>query len=430
MYMQLITMSQKEIRQLDVIQRLLRQEINGTKAAHLLSLTTRHIRRLKVKVNHQGPPGLIHGNRGKPSNRAISQKERDTISALLQQRYPDFGPTLASEKLAEVHGIVHDPKTISALQTQAGLGAPRRKRKQHPHRAWRQRKECYGELEQFDGSYHNWLESRDGTDEQCLLLAIDDATGTVPHAVFAAHEGVLPVMSFWREYILHHGKPRGIYVDKFSTYSMNQKTARENPDTKTQVQRACHALDIQPIFANSPQAKGRVERVFHTLQDRLVKELRLADIATKTDADRFLREVFLPAFNAKFSVQPATATNLHRPLTAGEKENLTSTFSRHTERTVHNDFTLAFQNAWYQLTPQQPCLVRKKERVIMEEHLDGTIHIRHRGKELNYSVLPQRPQKTKDSPWILATARQPVKPAVDHPWRTFHYGKQLTPSAK
>lgn len=425
-----LTMSQKELDRVAILGRLLRREIKGPKAAQLLGISSRQVRTLKKKFSRHGPSGLIHGNRGKSGHRSLPKDERRKVISLLHRHYYDFGPTFASEKLAEKHGIIHDPKTIRAIMIDEALWTPHQRKKSEEHREWRKRKDAFGEMIQFDGSYHDWFEGRADTTEQCLLAAIDDATGTVPQAFFAAHEGVLPVLAFWQDYTLEEGKPRSIYLDKFSTYKMNQRVAVENPDTKTQFQRVCQELGIQPIFANSPQAKGRVEKLFRTFQDRLIKELRLAGISTIEEANRFLKEIFLPKFNARFSVQPASKANLHSPLSAEEKKNLASTFSRHTERTVQNDFTLAFNSTWYQLIQPQPCTVRKKERVTVEERLDGSIHIRHRGKELNYEILPMRPKKTKDTPWILAATRPSVKPAANHPWRTFHYGKNLIQSAK
>lgn len=421
-----LTMSRKEIDRVDILSRLLRKEINGTRAAVLLALTPRQVRTLKKKFATHGPTALIHRGRGRPGHARMPAKERAKIVALLHKRYSDFGPTFASEKLFELHNISRDPKTIRAVQMAEGLWTPRRGKKVSKHHSWRARKESSGEMLQYDGSYHDWFEGRGETNEQCLLATIDDATGRVSQAAFAAHEGVAPTFEFWREYVRAYGKPRSIYLDKFSTYKVNHKIASENPDTKTQFQRVCNELGIQPIFANSPQAKGRVERLFQTFQDRLIKEMRLAHISTIEDANIFLKEIFLPKFNAKFSVEPTSQANLHRPLTANEKKNLDSTFSRHTLRTVQNDFTLSLDTICYQLTKNQPCIVRKKERVTVEEHLDGTIHIRHKGKELNYQILPSRPKKVKSTPWVLPATREAVKPAANHPWRTFHYGKTLT----
>lgn len=409
-------MSKKEIDRYDVISRAIRRELTAQKAGDLLGLSRRQVKRLKKKVRATGPDGLIHKNRGKPGNRRLPEKERKKIITLLRKKYPDFGPTFASEKLNEIHKIDRDPKTIRSIQISEGLWSVRKGRKKEEHREWRKRKDCFGEMLQFDGSYHDWFEGRGDTDKQCLLAAIDDATGTVVQATFAEHEGVLPVMRFWKEYVCSNGKPRSMYLDKFSTYKVNHKIAQEDPDVKTQFQRACNQLGIEPIFANSPQAKGRIERLFDTFQDRLVKELRLAGISNPSDANRFL-ESYLPKFNTRFSVEPASKVHLHKPLTADEKKNLDSILSRHTGRTVQNDFTFAFNNRWYQVLATQAVAVRKKDVVIVEERTDGTIHIRLRGTELNYEILPARPKRQAVMSWTLALASTAHTPSLDHPWR-------------
>jgi hypothetical protein len=224
-------------------------------------------------------------------------------------------------------------------------------------------------------------------------------------------------MSFWLQYLKTHGKPRAIYLDKFSTYKMNSAVAKENPDLKTQFQRAMETLQIEPIFANSPQAKGRVERLFQTLQDRLPKALRLAGISTVAEANVFLATTFIPFFNQKFAVHPTSDTNLHRPLTEKETIALPSILSRHEARTVRNDFTIAWKTLWYQLTEQQSVTVCRQDVVTVEEHFDGIVHLRLRGKELNYVVLPERPKKVHHPVVIAKTAPSTWKPAPDHPWR-------------
>lgn len=217
---------------------------------------------------------------------------------------------------------------------------------------------------------------------------------------------------------------------------MNQRVAVENPDLKTQFQRVCDALGIELIFAQSPQAKGRVERLFGTLQDRLVKELRLNQIATDEAANIFLHDTYLAKFNRQFSVPPAALVNLHRPLTADEKKNLASIFSRQTRRTVQNDFTFAFGNQWYQLVATQSIAIRKKDIVTVEEHLDGTIHVRLRGKELRYTTLPARPKPaSRMIPWVLATSsssalRPAWRPAPDHPWRRQQFVRSVPTPAR
>ena len=414
-------MSKREADRFDIVSRLLRKELNGTEAGKLLNLCVRQVRRLKQAVIRKGISGLAHGLRGKVSNRRMDDGERKKIVGLLKEKYGDFGPTFAAEKLCELDRIDHDPKTIRAIQIAEGLWKPRRGKKKGDHRSWRQRRSAYGEMLQFDGSYHDWFEGRSGIKEACLLAAIDDATGRVTDAEFAPHEGVFPVFTFWKRYCETQGKPRSIYLDKFSTYKMNCAEAKENPDLKTQFQRAAEELHIEPIFANSPQAKGRIERLFDTFQDRLVKELRLAKISTVEEANTFLKEKFIPGFNAKFSVEPASSADLHRTLTAKERKELPSIFSRQEERTVQNDFTFSFKNRWYQITERQPVTVCKKDIVTIEERLDGTIHFRLRGKELNVEVLPERPKKAKAPAFIPKSAHVPAKPSHDHSLRRrFH----------
>lgn len=413
-------MSKREVDRFDVISRLLRKELNGSQAAALLRLCVRQVRRLKKIVKRKGAAGLIHAMRGRISNRRMKEKRRTKIIGLLKEKYPDFGPTFAAEKLREVDQLACDPKTVRAMQIAEGLWKPRRKKTREEHRTWRQRRSALGEMLQFDGSYHHWFEGRGDLGETCLLAAIDDATSRVMEAEFAPHEGVFPVFAFWKRYLEKNGKPRTIYLDKFSTYKMNSAAAKENPDLKTQFTRAMGGLEIEPIFAHSPQAKGRVERLFETFQDRLVKELRLAGISTIEAANKFLQETFLPAFNAKFSVQPASPANLHRVLGAKERTSLPSVFSRQEERTVRNDFTFSFKTQWYQITKQQQVTVCKKDLVTVEEHLDATLHVRLRGKELAIAVLPERPKKLT-VPFVIAKTtmppKPPKKPAADHPWR-------------
>ncbi len=414
-------MSEREIDRFEIVSRLRRGEINGPQAARTLDLSTRQIRRLKKRVKKQGARGLIHRNRGRPSNRRLPIAEEQQIGDHLRRDYYDFGPTLAAEKLLERQQIDHDPKTIGRIMVNLGLRQLRRTPKSAQHREWRPRKQCFGEMIQFDGSYHHWLENRGP--ECCLLAAIDDATGNITGLHLAPHEGVLPVFGFWKRYLEKHGKPRAIYLDKFSTYRMNSHMAKENHELLTQFQRAAGELQIELISANSPQAKGRVEKLFETLQDRLVKELRLAGISTVEAANTFLERVFVPQFNARFSVPAALPANLHLPLTAGQQSRLTSIFSRQTVRIIQNDFTISFDHLWYQLVAQQSVAVFPREQVTVEEHLDGSTKIRLRGKYLNYRILPARPQRLQKHPWVLATtdgSSKAHKPTQDHPWRHQH----------
>lgn len=422
--MALIAMTAKELDRFQIIKKLIAKHLNGTEAANLLQLSVRQVKRQKAAVIKFGAQGLIHGNRGRRGNHRLTYQERNLIIRLLKERYVDFKPTFAAEKLLENYNIDHDPKTIRQIMINEGLWHPRSKGKVFVHRAWRQRRSCYGEMIQFDGSYEHWLENRGQTGEMCLLAAIDDATGQIVFARFAEHEGVFPVFSFWREYLQNHGKPRSIYLDKFSTYNLNHKLAKENSDTLTQFERACQEAGIELIKANSPQAKGRVERLFQTLQDRLIKELRLNNISSVNEANLFLEKTFIPKFNTRFAVSPANQTNLHQKLTLTELNRLTGIFSRQTERTVLNDFTFSFKNQWYQLTKTQLVTVCKKDIVIVEERLDQTIQIRLRGKYLNYELLPQRLTRLINKQiWVLPAVGH--IPAADHPWRLIGRARAL-----
>lgn len=420
------SMSQREIDRYDIVQRCVRKALTVRAAADLLCLSTRQVKRLKNVVRSHGAMGLIHGNRGEKSNRRIPEKERSRIAAFLHQKVcAGFAPAFAAEKLKERCGIDRDPKTIRTIMIGEGLWKPTKGHIRSIHRSWRQRRAHVGELVQFDGSYHHWLEDRGGTGELCLIAAIDDASGHIMHAVFGADEGVFAVFGFWKGYLKHHGRPRAVYCDKFSTYKQHILSAAER-DRKTQFQRAMESLAIETIFAESPEAKGRVERLFQTLQDRLVKEMRFKNISTIEDANSFLAEIFIPWFNQRFSVVPASAENLHHQLTQNERVRLDTVFARHDQRTVQNDFTIMHNTLWYQLTEQQPVTVTKKDRITVEEWLNHSIHLRLRGKELRYEILPARPKKMKKStPWVLTTTSpaQPVsrswKPAVDHPWRRY-----------
>lgn len=423
-----ITMSQKEVKKYDIIKKVINQELNGSEAAGLLNLTIRHIRRLKVKVVKDGIKGLIHVNRGKSGNRRLPEQERQKIAELIKQKYPDFGPTLATEKLTELDKIERSRGAIRSIMIAEEIWQPRRKKKE-THRQWRQRKACKGGMIQYDGSYEHWFEGRGG--EICLLASIDDADSQV-WAQFDEHEGVAPTFNFWRDYLERFGKPNSIYVDKFSTYSMNHKLAKENPDTLTQFERAMKELNIGIIHAHSPQAKGRVEKLFRTLQDRLIKELRLNNISTVKEANEFLEKVFLPKFNAKFMVVARSKADLHKKLNEQEKKKLDSVFSRQYQKVVMNDFTVSHQKNCYQLEKIQPVTICKQDRVTVEERMDQTIQIRLRGKYLNYKLLPEKPQKINSGKnnlqWVIPKSTAHVPPA-DHPWRQINnlaYLKKLT----
>lgn len=380
-------MSQKELRVAGVIERVLAKTLRVKEAASELCVNRRTISRLMKKIRKDGSSTLAHASRGKPSHHRLAKDEQEKMDGLLKERYADFGPTFAAEKLKELHGVNRDVKTVRSRMIALNLWKPAKGRAAVLHRQWRERRSSRGELVQYDGSYHNWLGGRDGSTEQCLLAAIDDATGELLQVLFAPHEGTLPTMGFWQDYALLHGLPRAIYVDKFSTYKMNHEIAKENPETKTQFKRAMDALRVELIFANSPQAKGRVERGFRTLQDRLVKELRLRNIDTTEEANIFLRDVFIPDFNKRFAHPAREKQDLHRLLTEEEQAQMISTLCKEETRIIMNDFTIPHGHQWYQLLPTQRLVIRPKESVMIRTHPKGTVTLTIREKMVNWKTI-------------------------------------------
>ena len=421
-------LTQREQQKLDIIETTLAGKMTKAQAALLLGVTPRQIKRLKRSVEKYGAIAVIHKLKGKRSNHHIDQEIKKKALSTIQAQYLDFKPTFAAEKLSADQSINISGETARRWMSEAGIWKPRR-HKQVIYRSWRPRKDFFGELEQFDGSYHLWFEDRycdESGDpiETCLLAAIDDATGQITHACFAANEGVVAVMTFWKTYIEKHGKPLAIYLDKFSTYKINYKAALDNKDLITQFQRVMQLLSITLITANSPEAKGRIERLFQTLQDRLVKEMRLANICSPGQGNTFLQEVFLPKFNSQFTVVPAKDGDLHRPLLPQEKRQLDQIFSVQEIRKVNRDFTIQFKNNWYQLKEVQPTTVRPLVAVKMTTFLDDSLHIMLNGYELDFFILPTKPPTYSSThPLILTTHPLNYKPPTTHPWKNFAFGK-------
>lgn len=419
-----ITLTEEELFKFNIITKLINGSITIGLAREELKLSTRQIKRLKRNVAERGAAGIAHGLRGKPGNRKIPETTVAAATNLLKERYADFGPTFAAEKLAERHGIVLSDERVRTLMTTLGLWKPKRKKENGQYRSWRPRKEWYGSMEQFDGSYHRWFEDR--AEECCLLAAIDDATGRITRAEFGTSESVIEVASFWKGYVLDRGKPQSVYLDKFSTYKINHKNAADNFELMTQFQRMMKALSINLISAHSPEAKGRIERLFGTLQDRLVKELRLAGISTISEANTFL-ETFVQKFNDQFGVVAAQEDDMHRPPIDAERNNLDAVFSVQAIRTVRNDFTIQFEGQWLQLEKTQPCTVLRGDAVTIERRLDQTLHLQLREKYLAFRILPARPEKTSERITALVPKKEkaPWKPSEDHPWR-----KSFKPSSR
>lgn len=413
---QTITMSRKELRKYEVIKKLIDGEINGTIAAAQLQCTVRWVKRLKTRVAQDGAQGVVHRARGRRGNRAFPLDKVEKIKTIVTRLYADFHPTFAAEKLRENHRIVIGKESMRQYMIQWALWKPKSRKKNKQYRMWRSRKERYGELQQFDGSYHRWFEQR--APECCLLAAIDDATGMPTRLWFDTDEGVSAVFRFWKAYIEDHGTPVAIYLDKFSTYKINHASAKDNQELITQFERAAKEVDIRLITAHSPEAKGRIERLFGTLQDRLVKELRLRNISTMEEANEFLANVYVTDFSKKFAVVAAQAGDAHRALSSEERARLPAIFSVHNTRTVANDFTIRFKNQWLQLAAEQPVLVRKKETVLIEQRLDDSLRVRLKNQYLDFTILPERPERVVNLkiPALTRTTSS-WKPPANHPWR-------------
>lgn len=413
---ELIIMTQKELSRYEIIKRLIRKEINGTEAAKQMNLSVRQVKRIKARVIAEGSKGVIHRNRGRTGNRRIKPEIIEKAKHWLKKRYSDFQPKFASEKLDEEQKILLSKEKVRQIMTEMGLWKPKPRKKNKEYRSWRKRKDYYGEMQQFDGCYYDWFETGKLS---CLLASRDDATNRITGLKFVSDEGLKPVSSFWREYLLAHGKPLKIYLDRLSTYKNTHKSVIDDPQVLTQFQRIMRQLDIETIPAYSPQAKGRIENLFPTLQHRLVREMRLAGIKVPEQGNRFVKEVFIPKFNAQFSVIPAKRGNVHRKLTKIEKEKLEQIFSRQEVRYVNNDFTVKYKKKWFQLLEQQPVLVRKKEKILVEERISGEIFLSLRGRYLNYIPLPERPKKIIEAKIPALATRSSWKPPANHPWRRF-----------
>jgi len=402
-----IIMSMKEVRRLHILQQVLGRHMTQVEAARVLGLSSRQMRRLVKRVRQEGEHGLIHRSRGEPSNRRIAERLKGKVLKLYEKQYGDFGPTLAAEKLAERDGVTISDETLRGWLLDKGVDHfCRRKR---PHRQWRERRGHVGELLQMDGSHHAWLEDRGPA---CVLLAyIDDASSRV-FARFYEYEGTIPAMDSFQRYSQRYGIPMAIYADKHSTYrspaepTVEEQLAGVKP--MSQCERALAELGVEMIHAQSPQAKGRIERLFKTFQDRLIKEMRLAGVKTMEEANRFL-EGYLPIYNQRFEVQPAQAADLHRPIPAGCE--LDAILCTKTERTVRNDQTVTYRGRLYQIEDRLG-----SRKVVVEERLDGSMRITAGGKPLHYHEITSRPVRVEETPQKVFRRRR-TKPAVDHPWR-------------
>jgi transposase len=414
-----VMMSMKEVRRLPVIQQVMARTLTQHQAGAMLGVTDRQVRRLLHRLRTEGEKGLVHRGRGHASNRQYAPRLKARVLRLYTTHYGDFGPTLATEQFAVRHGIVLSAETLRRWLRAAGV--THFQRRPRPHRAWRARKSHVGELLQLDGSHHEWFEGRGPA---CVLMAyIDDASSRV-FARFYAYEGTVPALDSFQRYVTRYGVPLALYADKHTTYkspaepTVQEQLAGANP--MSQFGRALRDLGVELISAHSPQAKGRVERLFKTLQDRLIKEMRLAGIATLADANRFL-PAWLARYNRRFAVQPATATDLHRPLTVDM--DVRSVLAVKTRRVLRRDWTVAHGGQLYQIQDRL-----RATHVIVEERVDGSLRILHHDRPLTYRPILTRPHAVVP-PKPRRVPRPPITPRPDHPWNRFGIFATSRPAA-
>jgi transposase len=405
----IIMATQEELRRLHVIEKVLEGGLKQVEAAEILSLSSRHIRRVVKRVKKEGQRGIVHRSRGRPSNRKIADQLKDKVIKLYRGRYKDFGPTLACEKLLERDGVSLSDETLRGWLIEAGDW--KRVRKRRRHRQWRERKGHRGEMVQIDGSHHAWFEDRG---EPCVLMGyIDDATGDV-FGRFYDYEGTMPAMDSLKRYIRRRGLPLKVYLDGHSTYKSTAKPTiqdeLEGVEPLSEFERALKELGVEVSHAHSPQAKGRIERLFRTFQDRVIKEMRLRGVRTIEEGNRFLAE-YLPVYNKRFSVRPREKDDLHRALPKGM--DLDAILCMKTERTLRNDFTVAHNHKLYQIEE-----ATRASKVIVQDRMDGSMRITYQGQALRFREIAERPIR-ENKQLVLRRRRRTYIPPADHPWRRF-----------
>jgi transposase len=396
----IIMLRQKELKRLHVIHKVIEGTLTQKEAADLISLSERQIRRIVTRIREEGEAGIQHRSRGRPSHRKLPFKQK--IVELYRERYPDFGPTLFTEKLKEREGITVSRETVRIWLLEDGLWKKHRRRK--AHRQWRERKDHFGEMLQMDGSHHDWFEGRG---PQCVLMAyIDDATGEV-YGRFYDYEGTIPAMDSFKRYITTYGLPMSVYLDRHTTYASYVRNSEfREAEPISQFGRALQELNVRKLHAYSPQAKGRIERLFHTFQDRLVKEMRLKGVSTVAEGNRFLSS-YLPVYNKRFSVAPKEEEDLHRSVDI----DLDTVLCIKTDRTVKNDHTIQYNGVLYQVEDK----IRGK-RVTVDELIDGSMKIRYKGSPVAFHKIPQRPARPeKERPFVPKGKGH--RPPLDHGWR-------------
>jgi hypothetical protein len=385
-----LTMSRKELNRLEILGRVLERRLTQVQAAERLGLSVRQVRRLCRKLRAEGAPGLVSKQRGRTSNRTLPIDLRDRALGLVQSRYHDFGPTLAAEKLRELHDVVVSVETLRKWMIEAELWVTRRKRIGRVYQP-RHRRSCLGELIQIDGCDHEWFEER--APRCTLLVYVDDATSRLMELRFVDSESTFDYFASTETYLHRHGKPVAFYSDRATIFRTGGSENRRE-GSSTQFSRALSELNIDIICANSPQAKGRVERAHLTLQDRLVKELRLRDISTPEAANAYAPE-FMTDYNKRFAKSPTNKHDAHRPLRADE--DLALIFTWQEDRKVSKELTLHYRRGFYLIESSPETLVLRGKRCRVHTHADGRIELRYRGRSLPFRAFDDNRRVTQAS---------------------------------
>lgn len=411
----LLEMSTKELNRFEVMQRLAKKQLSQKEAGRILSLSVRQIKRLLRAYRDKGAGGLVSKHRGRKANNRLLEEVKKRALNLLKTKYRGFGPTLAHEKLVEREKLKLSDESVRQLMIEEGLWKARKAKEVAVHQL-RERRACFGELVQIDGSPHDWFEGR--ADPGVLLVFIDDATGKLVQLLFVESESFFSYCQAAEGYFKRFGKPLAFYSDKNSIFRVNVPSTGSG-DALTQFGRAMLELDIEIICANTPQAKGRVERVIQTLQDRLPKEMRLRGIHSHEAGNAYLPE-FIQDFNQRFSEEPRSDVNAHRPLTA--KEDLARILSWQETRSLSKNLTLQFQKTVYQIQTPRPSYALRNAQVTVCVNDQDKITILYNGKALPYTLYNQQAQQAnivaaKQLGAALKPQRSPTKPAPDHPWR-------------
>ncbi|KQV16759.1 transposase [Rhizobium sp. Root1203] len=378
--MGLITMSEGDLQRIEILSKVIAGRMTLVSAAHVLELSTRQVRRLLDRISAGGAASIRHKAIGQPSNNRISDGVRDYAVTLVRERYVDFGPTLAAEKLAERDGLTVSRETLRQWMSEAGVWLSRKQRRTF-HQP-RLRREAYGELVQLDGSEHRWFEDRG---PPCsLLVFVDDATGKLMQLRFVRSESAFSYFEALALYLRHHGAPVAFYSDKHSVFRVAKKDARGGQGV-TQFGRALCELSIEILCANTSQAKGRVERMNRTLQDRLVKELRLAGIDDMEAGNAFLPS-FTEHYNARFAIVPARSDDLHRPMNLAP-DRLAEILCKREQRYVGSQLTVSFERQRIMLEETEVTRSLAGRYVETYAYADGRLDVRWKGYSLPYKVF-------------------------------------------